>query len=77
MVVTEKITLNGTEYIRNYSDCGFCIERDGVVYSEAIDPLGTDRVYTETNVPIESDSEEATEADYQNALAEMGVNLNE
>ena len=55
MVVTEKITLNGTEYIRNYSDSGFCIERDGVVYSEAIDPLGTDRHYTETDILIEAE----------------------
>lgn len=29
------------------------IERDGVRYSEAIDPLDTRRVYTETDEPIE------------------------
>ena len=30
------------------------IERDGVQYSEAIDPIGfEDRVYTETNIKIE------------------------
>lgn len=58
MVVTEKITLNDTEYIRNYSDCGFCIERDGVVYSEAIDPVGTDRHYSETDILIEKSEDE-------------------
>ena len=53
MVITETITLNGTEYIRNYSDTGHYIERDGVKYGEAIDPVGTDRVYTETEELIE------------------------
>lgn len=53
MVITEKVTINGTEYIRNYSDKGFYIERDGVRYSEAIDPVGMDRVYTEIYEPIE------------------------
>ena len=53
MVITETITLNGTEYIRNYSDEGFYIERDGVKYSEAIDPIGYDRHYTETEELIE------------------------
>ena len=55
MVVTETITINGTEYIHNYSDLGFMIERDGVRYSDAIDPIGFDRVYTETDEPIEKE----------------------
>lgn len=53
MIVTEKIELNGIEYIRNYSDNGFYIERDGVKYGEAIDPIGYERVYTETDELIE------------------------
>lgn len=57
MVITETVEIRGTEYTRNYSDSGFYIERDCVKYGEAIDPLGTDRVYTETNELIE----EATE----------------
>ena len=55
MVVTERININGTEYIHNYSDAGFMIERDGVRYSDAIDPIGFDRVYTETDEPIENE----------------------
>lgn len=55
MIITETITINGKEYTRNYSDRGFCIERDGVKYGEAIDPLGTDRVYTETEELIEGE----------------------
>ena len=49
MVITETIELNGKNYIRNYSDQGFYIERDGVKYGEAIDPIGYDRIYTETD----------------------------
>ena len=58
MVVTEKVTINGREFIKNYSDAGFMIERDGVQYSEAIDPIGfEDRVYTETDVLLEETTE--------------------
>ena len=53
MIVTEKIKINDTEFIRTYSDQNKYIERDGVEYSEAIDPIGTDRVYTETDKEIE------------------------
>ena len=77
MVVTETITINEKDYIKNYSDSGFMIERDGVQYSEAIDPVGTDRTYTETDILIDGEPNEATEEDYQNALAEMGVDLHE
>lgn len=52
MVVTEKIKINDIEYTRNYSDIGMYIERDGVRYSDAIDPVDTDRKYTETDEPI-------------------------
>lgn len=55
MVVTEKVIINEIEYIHNYSDEGFYIERDGVKYSDAIDPIGFDRVYTETDEAIETE----------------------
>jgi len=38
---------------RTYSDLGMMIERDGVRYSEAIDPAELGRVYAETDEPIE------------------------
>lgn len=80
MIVTETITINDTKYLRNYSDKGFCIERDGVQYSEAIDPIDSERVYTETDVPIEiseTETTEANEADYITALESLGVSFNE
>lgn len=43
---------DGVELTRTYSDAGMMIERDGVRYSEAIDPAHLGRVYTETDEPI-------------------------
>lgn len=59
---------DGVVLNRTYSDKGMRIERDGVRYSEAIDPAELNRQYTETDDPIDS-----TEADYQAALREMGA----
>lgn len=53
MIVTENITINGKEYLHTFSDSGMHIERDGVMYSDAIDPIHSDRTYTETDVPTE------------------------
>ena len=44
---------DGINLIRTYSDEGFMIERDGVLYEEAIDPEGSGRVYKETTVLTE------------------------
>ena len=52
MIKTEQITINGTEFIKTYSDQNMMIERDGAVYSEAIDPIGSGRTYTETETPV-------------------------
>lgn len=58
-----------------YSDSGFMIERDGVRYSEAVDPLDSGRVCTETEEPIGTGTEYATEEDYREALMEFGVEV--
>lgn len=74
MIITETVTINNRQFTKTYSDQNKLIERNGVQYSEAIDPVDTDRVYTETDISIDC-GDEATEQDYQNALAEMGVEL--
>lgn len=56
MIKTELIMVDGRQLRRTWSDTGFMIERDGDVYSEAIDPVEFDRVYTETDIPMESES---------------------
>lgn len=75
MIVKTTKEINGIEYDYTYSDAGMMIERNGARYSEAIDPLNSGREYTETDEPNETVNEEATEADYQNALREMGVEV--
>lgn len=61
MIKTENLTINNRAFVRTYSDSGFMVERDGVRYSEAIDPAEFNRQYTETDEPIISDMTE-TEA---------------
>ena len=58
MVKSEVIEINGTQYRKTYSDSGYYIERDGMQFSEAIDFLGTDFVYTETNIKIDEEPSE-------------------
>lgn len=41
-----------------YSDKGMMIEREGVLYAEAIDPEEMGRVYIETDIPIDMEMEE-------------------
>ena len=58
MVKSEVIEINGTQYRTTYSDSGYYIERDGMRFSEAIDVIGADFVYTETDVKIKNDTEQ-------------------
>ena len=57
MIITEyfKTREDGVVLNRTYSDKGMMIERDGVRYSEAVDPAEFNRQYTETDEPIESE----------------------
>ena len=58
MIVREELTINNKNFIKTYSDKGMMIERDGVQYSEAIDPIefAEERVYVETDIPIENEN---------------------
>ena len=60
MIIREEITIKDKQFTKTYSDKGVYIERDGVQYSEAIDPIefADERIYTETDIPIESEVEE-------------------
>lgn len=55
MIKIETITINGRTLVRTYSDANRMIQRDGTgnIYSEAVDPVGSGRTYTETDTPIE------------------------
>jgi hypothetical protein len=54
-IITEyyKTREDGVVLNRTYSDAGMMIERDGVRYSEAIDPAELNRQYIETDEPVE------------------------
>ena len=46
---------DGVVLNRTYSDKGMMIERDGVRYSEAVDPAEFGRKYIETDEPIDQE----------------------
>ena len=58
MIVTEIINIDGRDLTRAYSDAGYYIERYGAMYSEAVDPINSGRVYTETDQSIETEAQE-------------------
>ena len=53
MIKTKTVTINGVDFQHTYSDSGYLIERDGVQYADAVDPMGTERVYVETSIPLD------------------------
>ena len=61
MIVTEfyKTREDGVRLVRTYSDIGRLLERDGVLYEEAIDPEDSGRVYVESDMDEELSAEEA------------------
>ena len=62
---------DGVNLYRTYSDQNMKIERDGVMYDEAVDPEGFDRVYTETDIPIEVPEEEQADEPEEEPAEEL------
>ena len=62
MIITEKVTIRNRDFIRTYSDSNRYVVRDGVSYSEAIDPLDSSRAYTEGEV-MPNDEPDMTEVE--------------
>ena len=77
MIVQTTKEINGVIFTYTYSDSGYMIERDGVRYSEAVDPINSGRLYTETNKPIDVGTKEETVEDYKAALQILGVETEE
>lgn len=69
MIIKENIEIGGKGFVKQYSDGGFMVERDGVQYSEAIDPSEFGRTYTETDIPAESEPTPVDEVTEQKAEA--------
>lgn len=70
MIISETVKIDDKNYTRTSSDSGFYIERNGVRYVEAIDPLGSGREYTETDILIETEPE-TTEAKLERVSAKV------
>ena len=77
MIIQTTKEINGVVYDYAYSDSGYMIERDGARYSEAVDPLDSGRLYTETDEPIKVGTKEETVEDYKAALQILGVETEE
>lgn len=67
MIQAEKLN---DKLVRTYSDAGFKIKRDGVIYDEAVDPIELNRKYTETDIPVSQ-----SEKTYTEILEEQGALL--
>ena len=77
MIIQTTKKINGVVYDYAYSDSGYMIERDSVRYSEAVDPLDSGRIYTETYEPIDVGTREESVEDYKAALQILGVETEE
>lgn len=71
MIIQERFTINGREFIRTYSDAGRYVVRDGASYGEANDPAEFGRVYTEGDLMPVDESALADKAEAYDIL--MGV----
>ena len=79
MVVYEDLQ-NGL--VKAYSDSGFKIRGGNpeLDYNAAVDNASYGRIYKETDIPIDTDDEDdedATEADYIEALQLLGVEVSD
>ena len=85
MIVTEQLIINNKQFTKTYSDAGFMVERDGVQYSEAIDPSEFGRTYTETDISAEAEKQspepkaetDLTVSDTLEMLGELGVDVSD
>lgn len=77
MIVSKvfKTRADGVVLIRTYSDSGYQIERNGVLYAEAIDPAQMNRIYTETTIPVEN--EELTETEQKARAYDIVMGVSE
>ena len=59
MLITETVTIKDEKFVKNYSDRGLFIERNGVQYEEAVDPIEykDSRISTEADKLIEVEQE--------------------
>ncbi len=78
MVIYDKYTTeNGDQRVLAYSDQNLKITRNGQKWDSADDFEWQNRVYEETDEPVEDDGEELTVSDTLGMLKELGVNTDD
>ena len=77
MIIQTTKEINGIVYDYTYSDSGYIIERDGVRYSEAVDPIDSGRLYTETDELIDVGTKKEAVEDYKATLQILGMETKE
>ena len=50
MIVVETVEIDGVNYLYTYSNTGHYVVRDGISYTEAYDPIDSERTYIEGDV---------------------------
>ncbi len=70
---------DGVKLYRTYSDKDMMIQKNGTeeLYGEAIDVENSGYTYTETDIPIEGETDELTVDDTLAMLNELGVDVND
>ena len=65
MINTEHVTIGNMSFVRTYSDAGYKIHGGSPEgdYDEAVDPAEAGRTYTETDIPIEQEDTQVSEAE--------------
>ena len=58
MIAYEMILIGEELFCKTYSDEGYYIEREGVLYTSALDPYELSREYTETDIKIGEDDKD-------------------
>lgn len=70
MIITEIISENGINYLHTYSSLGWEIERDGIRYSDTVDPVDSGRVYIEVEPEIEDGDVDITPEEFMSLIEE-------
>lgn len=68
MIIRTTKTINKVEYDYTYSDADMYIKRNDIYYTEAIDPLNSNREYEETNIPIVDESDDIVDSIVEDML---------
>lgn len=71
MIKTESYEINGTQFVRTYSDENRYVVREGISYIEANDIASLNRTYTEGDLIVD-DETESEEYEYAGRIL-MGV----